>query len=70
MYLYATEAIDRGQFLYSNPFGEDGGCNGGVAPVTGSSSNPIIGYALDTSVQGALFRVFLQTPAAPYAVDA
>lgn len=69
MYLYATAAINRGQFLFSLPAAAAGGCNGGMAPVTGSSSNPISGWALDQGTQGSLFRVFLQTPAAPYAVD-
>lgn len=69
MYLYATEDIDRGEFVYSLPFGEDGGCNGGVAPITGSSGFPIAGWSLDTAAQGTLCRIFLQTPSAPYAVD-
>lgn len=69
MYLYATEDIDRGEFVYSLPFGEDGGCNGGVAALTGSSGFPIVGWAIDTAAQGTLCRIFLQTPPPPYAVD-
>ncbi len=62
MYLYATAAINRGSKLVSLPAAVAGGCNGGVAATTGSSGFPIIGYALDTAVSGALMRVFLQTP--------
>lgn len=69
MFLYATAAINRGTSLTNFPAGAAGGCNGGVAAATGSSGFPIIGYALDTATSGALMRVFLQTPAAPYAID-
>lgn len=69
MYLYATAALNRGQFVYSLPAAAVGGTNGGVAPVTGSSGFPIIGYSLDSVASGSLCRIFLQTPAAPYAID-
>jgi hypothetical protein len=69
MYLYASLAINRGQFLTSLPAAVAGGCNGGVVPVTGSSGFPIVGYSLDTGKIGSLIRVMLQTPAAPYAID-
>lgn len=69
MYLYAALAVNRGQFLTSLPSASPGGTNGGVVPVTGSSGFPIIGFALDTVPIGSLCRVFLQTPAAPYAID-
>ena len=69
MYLYAALAINRGQFVTSLPSAVAGGTNGGVVPVTGSSGNPIVGYALDTQPIGNLIRIFLQTPAAPYAID-
>jgi hypothetical protein len=69
MYLLATAAINRGSFLTSKPAAVAGGTNGGVVTVTGSSGYPIIGYALDTAISGALLRVFIQTPAAPYAID-
>lgn len=69
MYLYAALALTRGQFLTSLPAAVAGGCNGGVVPVTGSSGNPIIGWALNTVNIGALTRVMLTTPAAPYAID-
>ncbi len=63
IYLLATAAIQRGGKLVSKPAAVAGGCNGGVAPVTGSSGFPIIGYALDTAVSsGGLIRVFLQCP--------
>lgn len=70
MYLYATSQIDRGEFVFSLPASDPGGCNGGVAPLTGSSSNPIVGWAIDTAAQGTLCRIFLQTPPPPYALDA
>lgn len=69
MYLTATAAINRGQFLTSLPSAVAGGTIGGVKPVTGSSGLPIVGYALDTVASGNLVRVMLQTPAAPYAID-
>jgi len=69
MYLYAALALTRGQYVTSLPAGVAGGCNGGVVPVTGSSGYPIIGYALNTVAIGALTRIMLATPAAPYAID-
>lgn len=69
MYLYASLAINRGQFLTSLPSPIAGGCNGGVVPVTGSSTFPIIGFALDTVAIGNLVRVYIQAPVAPYAID-
>jgi hypothetical protein len=69
MYVYAALAVNRGQFLTSLPAAVAGGTNGGVVPVTGSSGFPIVGYALDTAPIGGLFRMFIQTPAAPYAID-
>lgn len=62
IYLVATAAVNRGSKLCSIPAAVAGGCNGGVVSTTGSSGFPIIGYALDTAVSGALFRVMLQTP--------
>jgi hypothetical protein len=62
IYLYATAAINRGTELVSIPAAVAGGCSGGVAAVTGSSGFPVMGYALDTAVSGALFRVMLQCP--------
>lgn len=69
MYVYAALAVNRGQFLTSLPAAVAGGTNGGVVPVTGSSGFPIVGYALDSVPSGSLFRMFIQTPAAPYAID-
>lgn len=62
MFLRATAAINRGSKLNSIPAAIAGGCNGGVVSTTGSSGFPIIGYALDTAVSGALVRVELQCP--------
>lgn len=69
MYVYAAKAVQRGNFLTSLPSAVAGGTNGGVVPVTGSSGFPIVGYALDSAPIGSLFRMFIQTPAAPYAID-
>lgn len=57
MYLYAALALTRGDYVTSLPSGEDGGCNGGVVPATGSSGNPIAGVALDTAAIGTLARI-------------
>lgn len=67
-YLYATAAINRGQKVVSKPAAVAGGCNGGVAPVTGSSGFPIVGMSLDTVVSGSLVRIMLNLPS--YEVDA
>lgn len=69
MYLQATAAINRGQFLTQLPSAVAGGTIGGVVPVTGSSGFPIIGYALDSVVSGSLVRVMLTTPANSVNVD-
>lgn len=61
MYLYATNAISRGQQVVSVPAGVAGGCNGGVAYNSGGGQ-PIVGYALDTAVSGQLVRVLLKVP--------
>ncbi len=62
MYLYATAAINRGQKVVSIPAAVAGGCNGGVAPVTGSSGFPIVGFSLDTVIVGQLVRIELSCP--------
>lgn len=59
-YLVATAAISRGAKVLSYVADVAGGCLGGIAPVTGSSGYPIVGYALDKAVAGDVFRVFLQ----------
>lgn len=69
MYLYAAQAISRGQFVTSLPAAVAGGCNGGVIPVTGSSGLPIVGFSLDTVAIGQLCRIMLKTPAASYQID-
>lgn len=63
MYLYAALAVNRGQEVTSLPAGVAGGCNGGVIPSVPSGGIPKVGFALDTAVIGALFRVFVTTPA-------
>lgn len=69
MYLTAAAALTTRGYLTSLPAAAAGGCNGGVVPVTGSSGFPIIGWNLDIVAIGSLVRVFIQTPAAPYAID-
>lgn len=67
VYLYATAAISRYQQVVSKPAAIVGGCNGGVAPVTGSSGFPIVGWSMDTVSIGSLCRIFLSTPS--FSVD-
>ena len=69
VFLYASLAVNRGQFVTSLPSGVAGGCNGGVVPVTGDSGYPIVGFALDTAAIGSLVRIQLMTPCASYQVD-
>lgn len=62
MWLIATAAINRGSKVVSLPAAVAGGCNGGVAPTTGSSGFPIVGVALDQAASGEQLRVMLQCP--------
>lgn len=59
MYLRATAAINRGGVVVSMPSAVAGGTVGGVQPSTGSLGFPVVGYALDTVVSGALVRIML-----------
>lgn len=68
-FLQAQAAISRGNFLTSLPAGAAGGTAGGVVPVTGSSTLPIVGWSLDTVAAGQLVRVMIMAPQASYQID-
>ena len=63
IYLIAGAAMNRGTEVTSLPAGVAGGGNGVVIAAVGSGGLPKVGWCFDQPSVGALFRVYLTTPA-------